>query len=447
MLFTDLKLPISLLRSLSDLGFESPTPIQQKAIPVIKSGKDVIGIAQTGTGKTATYLIPLILKLKQPGNPDPRALILVPTRELSLQVAQHFQQLNEYTKLKVVALYGGVGPKKQLEELDEGCDVIISTTGRFMDLYLDGHITIKSIKTLIIDEADRMMDMGFMPQINRILEVIPSRGRQNLLFSATFPPKVETLCEDFLEAPERIEADLQATTAQTIKQAAYEVPNFKTKLNLLVYLLDAQEEGERSLVFVKNRLLAENIFKYVDRKYPGRATVIHANKGQNTRLNAAEKFRDNEVSLLIATDVVARGIDIAGIAYVYNFDVPTDHSNYVHRIGRTGRALHSGEAITFVNMAEKIHFEKIEGIIRRKIELLQLPTEVHVTETPFEEMQTMLREIDEQRKKADPDFQGAFHTKKKKVISTSNATKKPASKKPSGDNKNTKFTARGNRKN
>ncbi len=444
--FSDLKLTPSLLQSLSDLGFENPTPIQQKAIPIIKSGKDVIGIAQTGTGKTATYLIPLILKLKQPENAHPRALILVPTRELSIQVAQHFEQLNTHSHLKAIPLYGGVGPKKQQEELEEGCDVIISTTGRFMDLYLEGHITIKNIKTLVIDEADRMMDMGFMPQINRILEVIPSRGRQNLLFSATFPPKVETLCEDFLEAPERIETDLQATTAQTVKQTAYEVPNFKTKLNLLVHLLDAQAEGEKSLVFVRNRLLAENIFKYIERKYPGRASVIHANKGQNARLNAAEKFRENEVSLLIATDVVARGIDIAGIAYVYNFDVPTDHSNYVHRIGRTGRALHSGDAITFVNIAEKFHFEKIEGIIRRKIELLPMPAEVQVAVTPFEEKQTMLREVDEQRKKADPDFQGAFHVKKKKSALSAKSPKKQVSKKPSGENKNTKFTARGNRK-
>jgi ATP-dependent RNA helicase RhlE len=259
-----------------------------------------------------------------------------------------------------------------------------------------------------------MMDMGFLPQINSILEVKPSRGRQNLLFSATFPPKVEQLSQDFVEDPVKVEADLQATAAQTVAQTAYEVPNLKTKLNLLIHLLGSHVESEKSLVFVRNRTLAESIFKFVDRKFPGMATVIHANKGQNTRLNAAEKFRDNKVNLLIATDVVARGIDIAGIACVYNFDVPTDHSNYVHRIGRTGRALQLGKAITFVNMAEKFHFVKIEGIIRQKINLLPLPPEVEVTETPFEEKQAMLREIDEQRKKADPSYKGAFHAKKVK---------------------------------
>jgi len=415
MTFSDLKVSPSVLESLHELGFEKPTPIQQMAIPVIKSGKDVIGIAQTGTGKTATYLIPLIMKLKTHQTGSPRALILVPTRELSIQVHHHFEQLNSQTGLKSLAIYGGIGPKKQIEELEEGCDVVISTTGRFIDLYLEGHIVVKTFKTLIIDEADRMLDMGFMPQINKILEVIPSKGRQNLLFSATFPPKVETLSGDFLEDPVRIEADLQATTAETVKQTAYEVPNFKTKLNLLIFLLDKQTEGQRSLIFVKNRLLAENIYKYIERKYPGRSAVIHANKGQNTRLNSAEKFRDNKVALLIATDVVARGIDIAGINFVYNFDVPTDHSNYVHRVGRTGRALELGEAITFVNMVEKYHFNKIEAIIRMKIEFLLIPPEVELVETPYEENQDMLREIDKQRKNADPNFQGAFHEKKKKV--------------------------------
>lgn len=414
MQFSDFKLTPALLQALSELNFSLPTPIQKQAIPIIKAGKDVIGIAQTGTGKTAAYLIPLILKLKMPANGAPRALILVPTRELAIQITQHFEQLNSYSHLQVVALYGGIGPKKQIEELEEGCDVIIGTTGRFMDLYLQGYIPVKNIKTLVIDEADRMMDMGFLPQINSILEVIPSRGRQNLLFSATFPPKVEQLSQDFVEDPVKVETDLQATTAQTVAQTAYEVPNLRTKLNLLIHLLGNQAEAEKSLVFVRNRTLAENIFKFIDRKFPGMATVIHANKGQNTRLNAAEKFRENEVNLLIATDVVARGIDIAGIACVYNFDVPTDHSNYVHRIGRTGRALQSGKAVTFVNMAEKYHFQKIEGIIRQKIEVLPLPSEVEVADTPFEEKQAMLREIDEQRKKADPTYKGAFHAKKAK---------------------------------
>lgn len=230
--FQDLKLNKQILNAIEELGFTNPTEIQRKAIPIALAGHDLLGIAQTGTGKTLAFATPLIMKVKYAQGEHPRALILAPTRELVIQISAHFSALSKYTDLRVVTLYGGLGPKTQLEELDKGVDIIISTPGRFLDLYKKGAIYPRGIKTLILDEADKMMDMGFMPQIRNILELIPVK-RQNMLFSATMHDKVVTLTEEFLEFPERIEVSPQATVAATIDQVLYEVPNFRTKLNLL----------------------------------------------------------------------------------------------------------------------------------------------------------------------------------------------------------------------
>jgi ATP-dependent RNA helicase RhlE len=257
-----------------------------------------------------------------------------------------------------------------------------------------------------------MMDMGFMPQIRRILEVIP-RKRKNLLFSATFSDRVERLSQEFLEAPVRVEVTPQATAAATVEQWLYEVPNFRTKLNLLAHLLE-NKEVVRAIVFTRTKTVADNVHKFLGRKIMDKKNlrVIHANKGQNTRMNSMEAFKAGEVRVLVSTDVSARGIDINEVSHVFNFDVPVIYEDYVHRIGRTGRANLSGVAITFMTIEEAYHITKIEDIIRTKIPQKDLPGVVEVTETPFEEQQTMLRVVDEQRKKADPTFQGAFHDKK-----------------------------------
>lgn len=412
--FEDFELNKQLLNAVTEAGYTQPTPIQQKAIPVILQGHDVLGIAQTGTGKTAAYLLPILMKIKYAQGMHPRCLILAPTRELAMQIDEAITELAKYTDIRHTAIYGGLGPKPQIERIKNGLDILVATPGRFMDLYLNGTIITKQLNYLILDEADKMMDMGFMPQIRKILEVIP-RKRKNLLFSATFPEKVERLSAEFLEAPMRIEVTQQATAAETVKQSLYEVPNFITKLNLLANLLQ-NEEIKRAIVFTRTKTVADNVFKFLGRKIVGKddVRVIHANKGQNTRINSIEAFREGNVRILVATDVAARGIDVQAVSHVINFDVPIIYEDYVHRIGRTGRAYNHGEAITFMTIAEAYHIEKIEKIIRYEIPRMPIPSAVFITETPFDEQQEMLREIDNQRKKEDPTFQGAFHEKKRK---------------------------------
>jgi ATP-dependent RNA helicase RhlE len=411
MTFEDFKLNKQLLSAVADSGYTEPTEIQLKAIPQILAGHDIMGIAQTGTGKTAAYLLPILMKIKFAQGDFPRVLILVPTRELAMQVQATIIELAKYTDIRSVVAYGGVGPKTQIENIQKGVDIIVATPGRFMDIYLKRILVTKQLNTLVLDEADKMMDMGFMPQIRRILEIVP-RKRQNLLFSATMPERVERLTEEFLEFPLKIEATPQATPVDTVTQVLYHVPNFKTKINLLQHFLRKKEEFHRVLVFVRTRQNAENLFKFITRKIDSEVKVIHANKGQNTRINSVEAFKDGGVRVLVATDVAARGIDISLVSHVINFDVPVVYEDYVHRIGRTGRAKNIGDAITFANEAEVYHMGKIEKIIKMKVPVKELPKEVKVEDSPFEENQEILRELDALRKKDDPTFMGAFHEKK-----------------------------------
>jgi len=409
--FEDFNLNKQLLSAVADLGFTEPTEIQKKCIGPIQGGQELIGIAQTGTGKTAAYLLPVLMKIKYAQGTEPRVLILAPTKELTLQIAEHTSALSKYTDLRILPLYGGIGPKTQIAEIQKGVDILVSTPGRFMELYLRGEIPVKQIKTLILDEADRIMDMGFMPQIRKILEVLP-RKKQNLLFSATFNEKVERLSAEFLEFPLKVEVTPQATPAKQVEQWRYDVPNLKTKINLLEHLLSDRETFHRVMIFTRKKEVADNVFQYLDRKGYGPVRVIHSNKGQNARINAVNEFKEGTVRILVSTDVTARGIDVAQVSHVINFDVPVLYEDYVHRIGRTGRAFQDGVAITFVTKAEVYHMEKIEKLIREAVPVKELPSEVVVEKTPFEEEQMMRREIDNQRKKEDPTFKGAFHEKK-----------------------------------
>ncbi len=424
MTFEDFKLNKQLINAIEDSGYTEPTEIQIKAIPQILAGHDIMGIAQTGTGKTAAYLLPILMKIKFAQGDFPRVLILVPTRELAMQVQATILELAKYTDVRSVVAYGGVGPKTQIENIEKGVDIIVATPGRFMDIYLKRILVTKQINTLVLDEADKMMDMGFMPQIRKILEVVP-RKRQNLLFSATMPERVERLTEEFLEFPMKIEATPQASTVATVTQALYHVPNFKTKINLLQHFLRKKEEFHRVIVFVRTRQNAENIFKFISRKVDSEVKVIHANKGQNTRINSVEAFKEGGIRVLVATDVAARGIDISLVSHVINFDVPVVYEDYVHRIGRTGRAKNIGDAITFANEAEVYHMKKIEKIIKMKVPLKEIPELVKIEETPFEENQEILRELDALRKKDDPTFMGAFHEKKNIPSSGKKVLKKP----------------------
>lgn len=409
--FEDFNLNKQLLQAVADLGFERPTEIQQKCIPPILGGQEVIGIAQTGTGKTAAYLLPLLMKAKYAQGTEPRAVILAPTKELTVQLAAHATELAKYTDLRILPIYGGIGPKTQIENLEKGIDILVATPGRFMELYLKGALRVKLIKTVVLDEADRMMDMGFMPQLRKMLEVLP-RKRQNLLFSATFSEKVERLSAEFLEFPLKIEVTPQATTARQVEMEQYHVPNVRTKINFLEHLLQDREAFHRVMIFTRTKEHADNVANYVDRKGLGPVRVIHSNKGQNARINAVNEFKEGALRVLVSTDVTARGIDVENVSHVINFDVPLLYEDYVHRIGRTGRAFREGKAITLVNRAEEHHMEKIENLIREKVPLKPLPEAVAVEKTSFEEKQEQARSIDERKRRENPEFKGAFHEKK-----------------------------------
>ncbi|MCZ8214590.1 MAG: DEAD/DEAH box helicase, partial [Cyclobacteriaceae bacterium] len=300
--FSTFNLNKQLLNAVADLGFETPTEIQQKAIPIIMGGQHVVGIAQTGTGKTAAYMLPLMMKVRYAQGKEPRAVILAPTKELVVQLAEHARNFAKYTDLRIVPVYGGVGIKAHADAIANGVDILVSTPGRFMEIYLKGDLPVKQIKTLVLDEADRMMDMGFMPQLRKIFEVIPSK-RQNLLFSATFGERVEKLSQDFLEFPIRIEVTPPATTSVQVTQELYEVPNIKTKINLLLHLLEDKEDFHRVIIFTRTKDTANNIYKFLERKALGTVKVIHSNKGQNTRINAMYEFKDGGIRILVSTDV------------------------------------------------------------------------------------------------------------------------------------------------
>jgi ATP-dependent RNA helicase RhlE len=406
-----LRLNPQLLKAIADAGFESPTSIQQKVIPLAHGGQAIIGIAQTGTGKTAAYLLPLLKKVNFAQGREPRALVLAPTKELVVQIAEHAKVLAKYTDLRILALYGGVGPKTQIELLQAGIDIIIATPGRFMELYLRGDVPVKQIKTLVIDEADRMLDMGFMHQLRKVFEVIPSK-RQNLLFSATFPDKVSKLADEFLEFPVKVEATPETMAAKLVEQELYHVPNLKAKIHMLERMLKDADVFSRVMIFTRTKDAANDVFKFIERKKLGAARVIHSNKGQNSRINAMNEFKDGGLRILVSTDVTARGIDVAKVSHVINFDVPVQYEDYVHRIGRTGRAFETGKAITFVTDAERYHVGKIEELMKEKIRVVPLPKEIEIEPTPPDEAKKIAMEIDRQKRYEDPAFKGAFHKRK-----------------------------------
>lgn len=426
--FADFGLNKQLREAIRELGWTRPSPVQEKAIPLIKSGKDVLGIAQTGTGKSGAFLIPLISRLHFPQGKYTRAVILVPTKELASQLLKHFEVLNQQIGLRALSLVGGIGLQPQLSALKSGNDLVVATPGRFMEMYHTGEWQLREIRTLIIDEADRMMDMGFMPQIRKILEVIP-RKRQNLLFSATFPERVEKFSAEFLEFPERIEITPSATPAETISQTLYRTPNFQTKLNLLLFLLRQREAEAAVLVFVKTKRHAGEIGRFLQRKLGSEVAILHANKGTNTRSAMVESIQEGRRQILVATDLASRGLDVSRISLVINVDLPVQYEDYVHRIGRTGRAMRSGMAVSFINPPDELHLQRIENLIRMQIPEKAIPPGLLVEETPFEEQQEMARKLDAQCKKADPDFKGAFHEKKAKNLPGKSGKKRPSDKK------------------
>lgn len=415
MTFTDLNLNKPILQALTELEFEYPTPIQEQAFSTIMSGRDVVGVAQTGTGKTLAYLLPILRQLTFSDQRDARILILVPTRELVVQVVGEINKLAKYCKFRVGAVYGGTNVNTQKQLVYDGLDIIVATPGRLLDLNFTGVLRLKSIQKLVIDEVDEMLNLGFRSQITRLLEQIPAK-RQNLLFSATLTPEVQQLFEEYFHNPVKIEVAAHGTPIEKIVQQVYLVPNFITKANLLEYLLQHNRDLNKVLVFVSTKKLADRLYDQMAERFPDQIGVIHSNKSQNFRLHVLKQFTDAEIRVLIATDIVARGLDISDVSHVINFDTPDVAADYIHRIGRTGRADKVGVAITFVNEVEQEYQMAIEQLMKRPITVFPLPKEVVVSKVYSEEERpTDLYNIDYLKgKSAKPRPSLAFHEKKEK---------------------------------
>ncbi len=412
--FESLGITRQFLNAMDGMGLSAPTEIQEKAITPALSGQDILGIAQTGSGKTLAFLIPLVMKIKYAQGEHPRGLILAPSKELVVQIYRVLELLTANTDIRLACLYGGVGKTEQIETLEAGVDIVVSTPGRFLDLYSLGHIFTRLIKTLVLDEADRMMEMGFMPQLRNILEKIPVK-RQNLLFSATFPERVERMAEEFLEFPTRVESSDSQKPVKEVEQFWYAVPNFRTKLNLLLRLLQ-DKSWDRLIIFCRTKDSAERVSHFLGRREVGEVRVLHSNKGQNTRINALDEFGEGKVRILVTTDVTSRGIDVAHVSQVINFELPKTPEDYLHRIGRTARINRKGMAISLVNKVEKFFLENIEAFIDSAIPEKALPEGVYSGEFLPGEKQELDRDFDSQKKRRDPSFKGAFHEKKRKGI-------------------------------
>ncbi|WP_413290547.1 DEAD/DEAH box helicase [Bdellovibrio sp. HCB337] len=369
--FTDLPLVAPIQMSLKEAGYENPTPIQAQAIPLILDGHDLLGVAQTGTGKTAAFCLPILQNLaKNHIRREPkcaRALILTPTRELAIQIHQNLVAYSTHLKLKHAVMYGGVGQGNQVRDMAGGVDVLVATPGRLMDLFGQKHLRLDKVEVFVLDEADRMLDMGFIHDIKRILPLLPKK-RHNLFFSATMPREVSELATRILHEPKRVEVTPQATTAEKIEQSVMFVEKSK-KLDLLLHLLESNDLF-KVLVFMQMKHGANRIVdKLTKAGIP--AAGIHGNKSQGARQRALEDFRNHKIRVLVATDIAARGLDIDGITHVINFELPHQPDSYVHRIGRTARAGAEGKSIAFCTAEEKSYLYAIEKTTRQKITVIE----------------------------------------------------------------------------
>ncbi len=379
MSFTDLNLGKSLQNALNDMELISPTAIQYKSFAPIMSGKDIVGIAQTGTGKTFAYLLPALRLWKFTKSPFPQILIIVPTRELVVQVLEEVEKLAEYINLEAAGVYGGTNMRTQKAEISLGVDVVIGTPGRLVDLMKDGVLKTKEIKRLIIDEVDEMLNLGFRTQLKDIIDFLPSK-RQNLMFSATITDEVELVIEQFTDYYEKIEAAPSGAPLENIDQFYYDMPNFNSKVNLLSHLLDSSDTMTKVLVFVSTKKYANALYERMEDQYAESVGVIHSSKSQNNRFDTVRKFQSGTYRFLITTDIIARGLDVFGVTHVINFDLPDIAEKYIHRIGRTGRAEEKGIAISFISNDNSVYKDNIEALMNQSITKLEKPEEVEITE-------------------------------------------------------------------
>jgi len=412
--FDDLNLSSALRNALADLPFDSPTPIQESAYPVVLSGKDLVGIAQTGTGKTFAYLLPILRDLKFSKQINPRILILVPTRELVLQVVEQAELLATYMTVRIKGVYGGTNINTQTQDVMQGVDLLVATPGRLYDLVLSRALQMKSINKLVIDEVDVMLDQGFRFQLQNIFEIIPEK-RQNIMFSATMTEDVEALINDYFYTPAKISIAVSGTPLDNIEQRCYQVKNFYTKVNLLADLLFDKNEFEKVLVFVATKRGADRVFENLEATYQTQLGIIHSNKSQNARIKAIEDFDSGTNRILIATDVIARGLDLDEVSHVISFDVPEYPENYMHRIGRTGRAEKEGKSILLYTKKEEEDKIAIESLMKIQIPIIDFPQEVEVSNLLTPEERPQDKEINSAHKLSTVDNPGpAYHEKSEK---------------------------------
>lgn len=410
--FHDLDLPKSLQKALDELGFENPTPIQVKSMPVILSGRDMMGIAQTGTGKTFAYLLPVLKQWKFAPTDTPRVVVIVPTRELVVQVVEEVEKLTKYMSIRALGVYGGTNINTQKNLVYQGVDVLVGTPGRLMDLALDNVVRFDNLQKLIIDEFDEILNLGFRFQVTSILSMMKQK-RQNILFSATMTEDVDEMLDEFFDFPEEVSLAASGTPLEKIQQLGYRVPNFLTKMNVLKRLLEEDEGMNRILVFVNNKKTADILMEQLEEAFPEQFGVIHSNKSQNYRLNTMATFQEGNLRGIVTTDVMARGLDISDVTHVINMEFPEVEEQYIHRIGRTGRADKTGIAISFISPKEEELLIETELLMEKEIEMLPMPEDIEIAER--------LLEFEKDKKKIKfllkkPKLEGgaAYHDKKDK---------------------------------
>ena len=414
--FEDLSLIKPLRNAITELGFAKPTPIQQKSFSVVRSGADVVGIAQTGTGKTLAYMLPILQNLKYSKLNTPRVLVLVPTRELVIQVVDRINEFSSYMNVRVLGIYGGTNINTQKKACSLGVDIIVATPGRLYDLAACRALQLKTVKQLVIDEVDVMLDLGFRVQLANIFSILQNR-RQNIMFSATMTEDVDLLIDDYFIKPKKISIAVSGTPLNNITQECYKVENFYTKLNLLKYILSDREVFSKVLVFVPNKKHADLVFEALDECYSSELCVIHSNKTQNYRIRSIQQFDDGVNRILVSTDVMARGLDLNKITHVVNYNTPKFSENYMHRIGRTGRAEERGNSILFYTDKEEDAKIAIESLMDYKIPQTDFPVDVDVSDQLLPEERDRTK-ISKNRSTEVVFRDAGFHDKKDKNMKT-----------------------------
>lgn len=430
--FIELRVSTPLLNALEDLEFVYPTPIQEKCFRRITSGKDVVGIAQTGTGKTFAYLLPLLDQLEYSTQKHPRVIIIVPTRELVVQVKEEIEKLARYKNVRIKAVFGGANINTQKEYIyDGGADILIGTPGRLYDIAVTGILRLNNIKKVVIDEVDEMLTLGFRSQIEQLLAMMPQK-RQNLMFSATLSHEVDNFIEEYFQSPEKIIIDDRSTPVEKISQKIYFVPNLNTKIEFLKQLLKDEEVFNKTLVFVSGKKQADYVFDKLSPEFGDSVGVMHSNKSQNLRFNTIKSFEKGKIKTLIATDVVAKGLDFTDVSYVINLTPPEDMFDYIHRIGRTGRANKEGNSILMISPYEEDIYREILKIAGNNVHEEKLPESVIISKILLEEEKPSSSQRNIIKNPDITKSGGAFHEKSEKRLKTnSGGLKKKAKSKTS----------------